>query len=170
MTKTRIVQGLALLFVIGILGIFVVNLKDQGEVVGVGDQAYDFQLEDQNGEVHQLSDYAGKPIVLNFFTTWCSSCQEQAPSMIDFEKEFADDVQVFTIVKAESKRTLEKYLERTGYTERLYVFDFDTEVSDRYGVTGQPETIIIDKDGTIVDHIIGPIPGEKVATLVSDLL
>src|SRR5699024_9302719 len=143
--------------------------KNQGDIVGVGDEAYEFQLEDEEGKMYQLSDYKGKPVVLNFFSTWCKSCHTQAPSMIRFEQEVADDVQVFTVVRSESPRALEQYLERTGFTDRLYIFDFDTEVSDRYGVVGQPETIIIDEDGIIVNHIMGPISGEEVGDIIKEI-
>lgn len=169
MTKNRWIQVVTILFVIGIIAVLIINLQDQGNIVGVGDEAYDFKLEDQDGKLYQLSDYKGKPVVLNFFSTWCKSCHAQAPSMIEFEKEIADAVQVFTVVRSESTRTLEQYMERTGFTERLYIFDFDTEVSDRYGVVGQPETIIIDEKGIIVDHIIGPISGGEVADIVNSL-
>ena len=168
MKKTRWIQGITLFILVGFITILVVNLN-KNESVTVGDEAYDFALEDRTGEIYQLSDYRGKPVVLNFFTTWCESCHEVAPSLIEFEKEYGDEFQIFTIVRAESERTLEKYLERTGYEDRLYIFDYDMEVSDRYGIVGQPETVIIDENGMIVEHIVGPITGKELAKVMSNL-
>lgn len=142
---------------------------NKNEVVEVGDEAFDFQLEGLSGEVYQLSDYQGKPVVLNFFTTWCESCHEIAPSLIEFEKEYGDDIQIFTVVRSESQRTLQKYLDRTGYDERLYIFDFNSEMSDRYGIVGQPETVIIDENGIVVEHFVGPVPGEDLAKIIEEL-
>lgn len=119
--------------------------------------------------MYQLSDYQGKPVVLNFFTTWCESCHEIAPSLIEFEKEYGDDIQIFTVVRSESQRTLQKYLDRTGYDERLYIFDFNSEMSDRYGIVGQPETVIIDENGIVVEHFVGPVPGEDSAKIIEEL-
>jgi len=169
MTKTRLTQIVTGIFVIGIILVFVINLNGQGDIARVGDEAADFQLEGQNGELYQLSDYEGKPVVLSFFTTWCTSCKAQTPEMIQFQEEFADDVQVFTIVKSESKRAVEKYIEETGYADQLYIFDFDQEVSGSYGITGQPETVIIDGSGVVVDHIVGPVKKGDVTEKVSDL-
>lgn len=162
------IQWLVLLALVGFIAILVINLN-KNESLAVGDEAFDFQLEDRNGEVYQLSDYKGKPVVLNFFTTWCESCNEVAPSMIEFEKKYGEDIQVFTIVRAESQRTLEKYLDRSGHEDRLYIFDYDMEVSDRYGIVGQPETIIIDENGMIVEHIVGPIYGEELLNVLKEL-
>jgi hypothetical protein len=89
--------------------------------------------------------------------------------MIQFQEEFADDVQVFTIVKSESKRAVEKYIEETGYADQLYIFDFDQEVSGSYGITGQPETVIIDGSGVVVDHIVGPVKKDDVTEKIDNL-
>lgn len=169
MTKAQITQIITLIFVIAIITILVIHLKNSNEIVEVGDEAYDFTLEDMNGEIHQLSNYKGKPVVLNFFSTWCESCHEVAPSQIRFEKEFGDDVHVFTIVRAESKRMLDRYIERHGksYGERKFLFDYDMEVSERFGVVGQPETIIIDENGIVIEHIVGPVTGEEIKAMMS---
>src|SRR5690625_7119671 len=90
MTKTRLTQIVTGIFVIGIILVFVINLNGQGDIARVGDEAADFQLEGQNGELYQLSDYEGKPVVLSFFTTWCTSCKAQTPETIQFQEEFAD--------------------------------------------------------------------------------
>ncbi|PYZ93393.1 alkyl hydroperoxide reductase [Salipaludibacillus keqinensis] len=170
MNKAKWIQGFTGLFVIGILITFVLGLRVQGDTVGIGDPSYDFQLEDYSGEMYQLSDFEGKPVVLNFFSTWCKPCEAQAPEMMQFTEEYDGDVQVFTIVKSESKRAVERFIEKTGFTDKTYVFDFDLHVSQRYGVIGQPETVIIDENGIVVDHIVGSVTRDVVAKKVSDLI
>lgn len=170
MTKARWIQSIAIVFVLGLFLIFIINLKSQAEVAYVGDEAIDFELEALNGDVHRLSDYTGKPIVLYFFTTWCSSCKSQTPEMLDFREEFGDDVEVLTIVRSESKRAVEKYMDESGHTDHLYLFDFNTEVSDSYGVVGQPETIIIDEDGIVADHIVGPLTKDLLVDKMGSML
>ncbi|SES42080.1 TlpA family protein disulfide reductase [Salipaludibacillus aurantiacus] len=170
MNKTRWIQAATGLFVIGILITFVIGLRVQGDTVGIGDEAYNFELEDQAGELYQLDAYKGKPVVLNFFSTWCKPCESQAPEMMQFTEEFQDEVYVFTVVKSESKRAVERFIERTGYDNKTYVFDFDLEVSQRYGIVGQPETVIIDENGVVADHIVGSVNRDVMAKKVSDLL
>lgn len=172
MVRTRITQVITVLFVIAIIAVLIINIKNKQEIVKVGDEAYDFALEDMTDEIHELIDYRGKPVVLNFFSTWCESCHEQSPSLIEYEKEYGDDIQVFTIVRAESQRTLNQYIERHGaeYGERLFIFDYDMAVSERYGIVGQPETIIIDETGIVREHIVGPISGGELANKMRQYL
>ncbi|UTR16616.1 TlpA family protein disulfide reductase [Salipaludibacillus sp. LMS25] len=169
MRKVKWGQGLAGLFVIGLLIVFVVGLKVQGDTVGVGDKAYDFVLRGYDDVPYQLSDFQGQIVILNFFSTWCKPCESQAPDMLDLSKEYGDDVVVITIVKAESKRAVNRFIDRTGYEDKLYLFDFDLNVSERYGITGQPETVIIDKGGIIADHISGSVTKEFIVDQITDL-
>jgi len=170
MNKTRWIQGVTGLFIIGILITFVIGLRVQGNSVVIGDASYDFQLEDRSGELYQLSDFEGKPVVLNFFSTWCKPCEAQAPEMMQFMEEYKDEVHVFTIVKSESKRAVERFVENKGFGDKTYLFDFDLHVSQRYGIIGQPETVIIDDSGIVVDHIVGSVTRDVVAKKVSDLM
>lgn len=165
MLRTRITQVITLLFVVAVIAVLVINIKNKQEIVKVGDEAYNFALEDMTDDIYELADYRGKPVVINFFSTWCESCHEQSPGLIEFEKEYGEEIQVFTIVRAESQRMLNQYIERYGpqYGERLFIFDYDMAVSERYGIVGQPETVIIDEAGVVTEHIVGPISGSELA-------
>src|SRR5699024_12738388 len=99
----------------------------------------DFEIEDLEGNIHHLSDHAGEVIILNFFATWCDSCEKEMPDLIEFQEEFQGDISYFTIVKSDSKRTVEKYIDSTGY-DIPYFFDFDLSISDEFGVVGQPRS------------------------------
>lgn len=167
--KIHWIQLLSMAFIVGLFIIFVINLNIQADLIQVGDEAPDFELEALNGDVYQLAAYQDKPIVLYFFTTWCSSCKTQTPEMIQFQEEF-EDVHVLTIVRSESKRAVEKYIEKTGHTENQYLFDFNSEVSDRYGVVGQPETIIINEAGNVVDHTVGPLTRDSLVEKMENLV
>lgn len=172
MLRTRITQGVTLLFVMAIIAVLVINIKNKQEIVKVGDEAYNFALEDMTDEIYELAHFRGKPVVMNFFSTWCESCHEQSPSLIEFEKEYGDEIQVFTVVRAESQRMLNQYIERHGaeYGERLFIFDYDMDVSERYGIVGQPETIIINESGIVTEHIVGPISGGELANKMREYI
>jgi len=163
-----IIQTVVLLFVLSLLIVFAVGVFSQDKAYGIGDEVDDFEIEDLEGNIHRLSDHAGEVIILNFFATWCDSCEKEMPDLIEFQEEFQDDISYFTIVKSDSKRTVEKYIDRTGY-DIPYYFDFDLSISDEFGVVGQPETIVIDKDGTIKNHYVGPVSRDVLALEVSEL-
>lgn len=168
MKQRQIIKASVLIFVTGMLLVMVMGIRGQGTAVAIGDEAADFELESYDGEIHRLSDYHGEVVVLSFFSTWCKPCESAAPKFIEFREKYDDDMVFFTIVKAESKNSMTRFIDRTGYVNP-YLMDFDLSVSNSFGIIGQPETIVIDKEGIITDHFIGSPPFDLLAKRVSDL-
>ncbi|MCT8136341.1 TlpA family protein disulfide reductase [Anaerobacillus sp. CMMVII] len=164
----KIIQMVVLVFVIGMLVTMVLGLRSQGGAVGIGDEAYDFEMEDLEGNTHRLSDYRGKVVMLNFFATWCTACVAEAPELERFNEEFKDEVALFVVVKGETKNTVRKYVEEKN-SKKTYVFDFTNSVSRKFGVIGQPETIVINEDGIIVDHFIGGVSRDFLGVVLNDI-
>ena len=112
-------------------------------------KAPDFTVLDYDGNEVKLSDYKGKPIVLNFWATWCFYCKEEMP---DFNKAYEKypDVE-FLMINAtdgyqETMETAKKYYEDEGFDFNIY-FDTKMEAVNNYGLTGFPATFFIDEDG-----------------------
>src|SRR5699024_7629251 len=141
-----IIQTVVLLFVLSLFIVFAVGVFSQDKAYGIGDEVDDFEIEDLEGIIHHLSDHYCEVIISNFLSQWVYSCGKEMPDLIELQEEFQRDISYFTSVKSDSKRTFEKYIDRTGY-DIPYFFDFDLSISDEFGVVGQPETIVIDKDG-----------------------
>lgn len=116
--------------------------------------APDFTVLNEEGEEVKLSDYFGKPIVLNFWATWCYYCKEEMP---DFDKAYKEHPEVqFLMVNAtdgvrETMDIAKKYIEDQGY-EFPVVFDTKQEAVYAYYITGYPTTWFIDKDGNLVTY------------------
>lgn len=164
MTREMLVKGLSGFAVISILILFVVGLRMQGSAADVGDDAVPFTLEAYGGEEVSLDDHLGEgPVVMTFFSTWCQPCKQQMPEVIAFQEEYGDEVAVFTIVKSESRRAVDRFIEDTGYSEPVFLFDFNSDVSKDYGIVGQPETIIINEEGMIIEHIVGGVSRDMLA-------
>lgn len=114
--------------------------------------APDFKVTDLDGNEVKLSDFFGKPIVLNFWATWCYYCKEEMP---DFNKAYLEypDVQFLMINATDGiQETLEKakkYVEDEGFDFDVY-FDTELDAVSAYGVTGFPCTYFIDSDGSLV--------------------
>ncbi|AOM82197.1 TlpA family protein disulfide reductase [Salisediminibacterium beveridgei] len=158
MTKSSVIQLLSGSVVVGMLILFVVGLNMDGNAADVGDEAVAFALEDRDGQLVDIEEHVGeRPIVMTFFSTWCSPCRKQTPEVIAFQEEYGDDVLVLTIVKSETRRAVDRFIDDTGYDALNYVFDFNTDVSKEYGIAGQPETIIINEEGIITEHIVGGV-------------
>ena len=116
--------------------------------------APDFTVLNEEGEEVKLSDYFGKPIVLNFWATWCYYCKEEMP---DFDKAYKEHPEVqFLMVNAtdgvrETIDIAKKYIEDQGY-EFPVVYDTMQEAVYAYYITGYPTTWFIDKDGNLVTY------------------
>ncbi len=125
--------------------------------------APDFTVVDYGGNKVRLSDFKGKPVVLNFWATWCYYCKEEMP---DFNKAYKKypDVQ-FLMVNAtdgvrETVATAKKYVEKEKFDFDVF-FDTELQAVNNYYVTGFPATFFIDKDGNLVTYANGMINYEQ---------
>ncbi len=114
--------------------------------------APDFTVLDAEGNKVRLSDYKGKPVVLNFWATWCYYCKVEMPDFNEAYKKYPD-VQ-FLMVNAtdgvqETMSAAKEYVEKERYDFDVF-FDTESEAINAYHVTGFPSTFFIDKDGNLV--------------------
>jgi len=125
--------------------------------LGKGVRAPNFSLPDLEGKNVSLTDYKGKVVLLNIWATWCDPCVAEMPSMEKLYQELKhEDFELLAVSLDESgaevvKPFLEKH--KLGFPVLL---DTKGEIKNLYEATGIPESFIIDKDGMIVEKIIGP--------------
>lgn len=122
------------------------------------EEAPNFTVYDSDGNNVKLSDFRGKPVVLNFWASWCTYCKQEMPDFNELYKKDKDKV-VFLFVDCTdgSKETKEKaqaFLKQQGYDFPVY-YDFDQDAVTQYGLTGLPATVFIDRNGCFVSGRIG---------------
>jgi peroxiredoxin len=122
-----------------------------------GFPAPDFSLPDLNGTVHSLSALRGRVVFLNLWTTWCPPCRMEMPAMERLYRRFRDRDFVILAVSEdeEGASAVAPFVAELGITFPV-LLDPEGRLSTRYGVTGYPETFIIDRNGHVVEHVIGP--------------
>lgn len=114
-------------------------------------------LAQASGKSFRLEDLKGKPLVLNFWASWCHSCREEAKDFEAFwQKHKGEDVAVVGIAIQD---TPEAALEFAKYFGKTYMLGLDTDghAAIDYGVTGVPETFFIDRQGLIRHKEAGPV-------------
>jgi len=122
--------------------------------------APDFTVIDEAGNSAKLSDFFGKPIVLNFWASWCPPCKNEMPHFNKLYGEKKDEV-VFLMVdyvdgERETTETGLQYVREQGFDFPIY-FDTKQEAANAYEVTSIPATFFINADGKIVTSFQGAI-------------
>ncbi len=130
------------------------QIPGQTGVALVGHMAPDFELKTLDGEKVKLSDLRGKPVMLNFWATWCPPCRHELPTVAKLNSEFASKGLMVFGVNDEGKMTAKRYL----YKEQLELptlDDSDERAHRLYGIRAIPMVFIIDKDGKIAHYFRG---------------
>lgn len=117
------------------------------------DPAPDFTVIDAGGNEVKLSDFRGKkPVVVNFWASWCAPCQSEMPDFEAAYNEYKDEIEFLMVNMTDGSRetieTAKTFIEESGYTFPVY-FDTDSEAALTYEVYSIPVTYFIAKDGSI---------------------
>lgn len=129
--------------------------------------APDFTAYDLDGNEMKLSDFIGKPIVLNFWASWCGPCKMEMPEFNEFYQKYGENVQFLMVNMTDgSRETVEKassFIEKNGYTFPVY-YDTAFSAAMTYGVTSLPTTYFIDTDGYLVAQGRGALSRDNLQT------
>ena len=125
--------------------------------------APDFTVYDAEGNPVNLYDYTGKPIVLNFWASWCGPCQMEMPDFHEKYLALGEEVQFLMINMTDgSRETVESasdFIAQQGYTFPVF-YDTTTEAAMTYGAYSLPTTFFISAEGHAIARATGAIDGE----------
>ena len=133
-------------------------------------QALDFTVQDWEGNMVKLSDFFGKPIVLNFWASWCPPCKAELPDFDDACKKYDGEV-VFLMVnmtdnQMETVEVAKDFIKTYGYDFPVY-FDVDYQAAMVYGVRSIPQTYFINAEGEAVATATGMISASQLEQGIS---
>jgi cytochrome c biogenesis protein CcmG, thiol:disulfide interchange protein DsbE len=124
-------------------------------IVDPGDRAPEFSITTESGKRITAKDFGGKVLVLNFWATWCPPCIEEIPSLNQFARDHRDKgVVVLGVSVDKSDKAYRRFLGAMPMTFET-AHDPAAGISGEYGTFMYPETYIINKDGVVVEKLIG---------------
>jgi cytochrome c biogenesis protein CcmG/thiol:disulfide interchange protein DsbE len=134
-----------------------------------GQTAPDFELPQVGShERVRLSALRGKPVVLNFWATWCGPCAQEEPVLAWGADRYGREVQFLGVVFEDTEESARRFLAEYG-THFPNLFDARSRVAVDFGASGVPETYFIDAQGKIVEKHLGPIDPDSLAKGVERL-
>ncbi len=141
------------------------NLDDKAQEPGapVNISAPEIEVTDAaTGRKILSANLKGKVLFINFWASWCQSCKEEMPSIENLLKRFLDnqDLVIITILFRDDPQNGISYMKQNGFNFPVMV-DADGKAARAYGLTGVPETYIIDKKGILREKVIGPAPWDS---------
>ncbi|TQR05012.1 thiol-disulfide oxidoreductase ResA [Psychrobacillus soli] len=153
---------LSLLVVAIVFTIYSNLTKEKTAVLQVGDSPPDFALIDMNGEKHQLSDYKGQGVFLNFWGTWCKPCEREFPLMDKHYQDYKDQgLQILAVNIGESNFAVQKYVDRKGLTFPVLI-DSNKSVMETYNINPLPTTMLVNPEGKIEKIITGEMSDDAI--------
>jgi cytochrome c biogenesis protein CcmG/thiol:disulfide interchange protein DsbE len=168
LSSAWIAAGVIGIVVLGLLGYALIGVTS--DPPQIGNSVPDFQLTALDGSPMNLSEQRGHPVVVNFFASWCAPCREEATALEQTWRAYQDrGVQFFGIAYKDADSKAQAFLDEFDVSYPSTV-DPSNRTARAYGLTGVPETFIIDQQGLLVRHFLGPVSQAQLSQELERLL
>ncbi len=139
----------------------------------VGLRAPELELKDPEGKTYSLSSLKGHVVLINFWASWCQPCRDEMPSLQSLYNIFRDNGQfrMLTVLYRDDYQKAATYMKENNFQFPVLI-DSSGKTARSYGITGVPETYIIDKRGVLREKVIGPADwgSPRAISLISNLI
>ncbi|MBH0168457.1 thiol-disulfide oxidoreductase ResA [Fictibacillus sp. 18YEL24] len=143
--------------------------EESGTYISKGDTAPNFVLTDLNGKQVELEDYRGKGVFLNFWGTWCKPCEREMPYMQrQYEKYKDQGVEILAVNVSETNVSVKNFVDRYRMSFPVPM-DKQREVTKAYGIGPIPTTILIDKNGKVVERTSESLSEKKIISFMEKI-
>lgn len=164
MKQKRLIMRSSILTVIALAIAYTLyaNFIADRSIAKAGEDSVNFVLEDLNGERIELEDLKGKGVFLNFWGTYCPPCEKEMPIMDELYSTYKDQgIEIIAVNVNEPELTVKRFVQRYQLSFPIAI-DKGMHVSDAYGISPLPTTVLIDEHGMIVHVHKGGMTGPMV--------
>jgi cytochrome c biogenesis protein CcmG/thiol:disulfide interchange protein DsbE len=165
MTRATWNLAIGIVLVVGVIWLWAGRIPAAESVVGgsglppapaLGHPAPDVKLTTVTGETFALSSLRGKPVVLNFWATWCPPCRAELPELQAASQRYAGQLDIIGVNQAEPAEGVTAFAQQFGLTFPIPL-DINADASRRYAVRSLPTTFFVDRAGVIRHIQSGPL-------------
>ncbi len=135
--------------------------RPESEQIKIGAVAPDFSLNTPDNQTIKLSQFRGKPVLINFWATWCAPCITELPLLVQTYQANQGKLVILGINMKEDAGTVEARVKSVGITYPVGL-DNTGEVTNRYQVRGYPTSLFVDKNGVIQRITVGPLSEDTI--------
>lgn len=165
------VLGIGVAVAVPLLGLLVANIGRNPQEIRsplVGKPAPPATLVDlESGAVATLSSFKGRPVVMNFFASWCVPCHQEHATLVDGARR-ATDVAFIGVVYDDEPARARAFVDKLGRAYPSYVDD-GGRAAVAYGIYGVPETFFIDSNGVVIAKHVGPLTPDTLSSYIERL-
>ena len=152
----------AIALIVAVLLVYAIVAKPS-EPPQPGSPVPEFEFTALDGSTMSLGARRGEIVVVNFFASWCNPCRQEAADLEQAWLAYQDQgVQFYGIAYKDADSKAQAFLDEFGVSYPSTV-DTSNRTARNYGVTGVPETFVIDREGLLVHHFLGPITGAQLS-------
>jgi len=134
-----------------------------------GRPAYPFAATALNGHRLRLTDFRGRPLVVNFFASWCPPCAKEAPTLRAMSAHYGNTVAFVSLATGDTAAAARRFANKYRWSWPV-VLDADFGLAHAFGVPGTPTTVVIDRRGRIAVVFYGPITVSRLTAVLNGLL
>ncbi len=142
----------------------------------------DFEVKDQYGVTHKISDYKGKVVLLNFWATWCGYCKQEMPDLQDAYEKYGENKEDLVILGVSEPKTdvnpnandvsqeeITDFLDSNGYSYPV-LMDTTGDIFGTFGIRSFPTTYMIDREGNLIGYIPGAVNASTLENVIQESL
>jgi cytochrome c biogenesis protein CcmG/thiol:disulfide interchange protein DsbE len=160
--RHKVITGSVVVFIVALIAVSLATGKTQAPPGDPAAAGFTLPALGQTGQQVSLSQYNGKPVIVNFFASWCPPCQQETPLLASWYKQQHGHVVLLGLDENDTTADALKFAHAKGVSYPIG-FDPQVKVALAYNVDGLPQTFFLNAQHRIVDHVLGAVTKAELA-------